>query len=119
MIMSTKNLKTLSIALIMLLSFAAILPPTQAQQESPQRYEPESTTHAHLEAASDSGNFVIQADPQGTYCRDANREESQALAARDEFTQLHVITPVTSQDFGASATGLKIILRSTSQLENF
>src|ERR1041385_6785423 len=75
MIMSTKNLKTLSIALIMLLSFAAILPPTQAQQESPQRYEPESTTHAHLEAASDSGNFVIQADPQGTYCRDANREE--------------------------------------------
>jgi hypothetical protein len=117
--MSTKNLKILSIALIMLLSSAAILPPTNAQQESPQRYEPVSTAYAHLKAAPATGNFVIQADPQGTYCRDASPEESQALAARDEFATLHVITPVRAQEVGASAAGLKIILRSTSQLENF
>src|SRR6185369_824087 len=119
MSMSIKNLRIISISLIMLLSSTAILPPTKAQQESPQRYEPVTVAYAHLEAASDAGNFVIQADLQGAYCRDASQEESQALAARDEFLPLHIITPAKTEEFGPSDAGLKIILRSTQQLETF
>ncbi|HKQ78610.1 MAG TPA: NF038122 family metalloprotease [Blastocatellia bacterium] len=70
-----------------------------------------------LKAPRDEG-FVIS-DEQGLIaCHDATPEEAQAMTHRDPAQRLHVITPL-SLDLQQQQTGLKIILRGTSQLDGF
>jgi hypothetical protein len=58
--------------------------------------------------------FALYKSEQGIGCRDATREEAQAIQAPRDARQLHVISPPqTSQ-----TTGLTIILRATDQLES-
>src|SRR5262245_24299369 len=118
--MPTKNLKLIAITLIALLSFALVTPVAKSQQqESVPSYEPVSTSDLHLVAASEAGNYIIQATPEGASCRVATPEESQALAQRDQLSPLDTISRATSDDVGPQEAGLKIIVRGTPQLENF
>lgn len=70
-------------------------------------------------AEPESGIFVIEADQHGnTTCRTATLEETQAMMQHDLKPPLHVIYPLSRNRLQAQ-TGLKIILRATSQLEGF
>src|SRR5215510_13790686 len=114
--MSTKKLKIIAITLINLLVTAGIAPAAKSQlQESVPSYRPVADADAHLMAASKAGNYIIEGNQAGVFCRDATREESQAIAARDQLLPLHVI----SDEISAQDAGLRIILRGTPQLENF
>ena len=118
--MSKKNLKLIAITLIALLSFAVVTPVAKSQQQdSVPSYEPLSASDLHLVAASEAGNYVIQAGPEGASCRVATREESQALAQRDQLLELHTISQAASDEVGPQDAGLKIFVRGTPQLENF
>jgi uncharacterized protein (TIGR03437 family) len=66
---------------------------------------------------ADEGDFVISERLGRIGCRNATREEAQAMRRRGPNQQMQVITPV-SNDL-AQQTGLKIILRGTPQLDSF
>src|SRR5262245_24585197 len=76
------------------------------------------TVPRQIRLAPQDAGFVIS-DQQGQItCRDATVEEARAMSRRDPAQQLRVITPLT-QDLEQQQTGLKIILRGTSQLDGF
>lgn len=118
--MSKKNLKIIAMSLILLLSSAGLAPAAKSQQqETVPSYMPVADADVHLMAASEAGNYIINANQDGTSCRNATQEESQALTKRDELVPLHVISTVRSDEVGPQEAGLKIILRGTPQLESF
>jgi hypothetical protein len=85
-----------------------------------------SDSDDHFTAAPKAGNFIIQASEEGASCRVASGEEARELAERDHHLRLHVISRAASSDIDPpetgpqeAATGLKIIMRGTPQLESF
>src|SRR5215216_2579948 len=67
---------------------------------------------------SGSRAFINYRDEGKVGCREASEEETRALKRRADQS-LHVISPSRSKILSAESTGLQIILRATSQLENY
>jgi hypothetical protein len=109
--MFTKNLRTITLSLIIVLNLTGVAPA--------QSYRPEIQTGARFLAATTTENYIIEGTGEGAACRDATPEELHALAVHDQVVPLHVITPVRESEINRQAGGLLIILWGTQQLENF
>ncbi|HQR36614.1 MAG TPA: NF038122 family metalloprotease [Blastocatellia bacterium] len=74
-----------------------------------------------LFASPYASGFVIESDGTQTICRDASAEEARAMRERNPQQQLRQLNHEESADFsqGQAQNGMKIILRGTSQLEQF
>ncbi|MBS1791411.1 MAG: NF038122 family metalloprotease [Acidobacteria bacterium] len=78
-----------------------------------------------LHAEKEKSGYVIETDGAQSQCRTATREETQTMQQRDPEQQLHAITHeetaglLHTQTQVQSGNGLKIILRTTPQLEQF
>jgi uncharacterized protein (TIGR03437 family) len=84
----------------------------------PARPSTTQTGSATETAEADSGNFIIEGDREGnTSCRPATAAESREMLRRDRNLRLKVISPGRYRL--QSQLGLKIIMRSTSQLDSF
>lgn len=64
------------------------------------------------------GNFIITRGADGLSCRRMSREEAEALRVDRGRGELRDLTEGRSLRLEAQQTGLKIVLRGTSQLEN-
>jgi hypothetical protein len=84
-----------------------------------QSYEPVINAGARLRAAHVVDDLIIEVTDEGTSCREATVEESQAFAGHDQVVPLHIISTLRPEGINPLDTGLSIILRSTQQLENF
>jgi hypothetical protein len=77
--------------------------------------------HASPRPVSDARAFINYKSSGTVGCREAGEREAQALRARAPGS-LKVISPdrpSRSQSLSAQSTGLQIVLRGTTQLENF
>ena len=74
-----------------------------------------------LFASPYASGFVIESDGAQTVCRNATAEEARAMRERDSQQQLSQINHEDSADFtqAQAQDGMKIVLRGTSQLEQF
>ena len=66
-------------------------------------------------AAPEEDGFVIDEHDGRLICRDATPQEAREMAEHDQSAGLHVIPPIRLND----ASGLKINLRATPQLDSF
>lgn len=69
-----------------------------------------------FEASEESGFVLVEGEGGQIVCREATPEEVQGMKRRDPAEPLHVIS---SLETNLQQTGLRIILRATSQLEQF
>lgn len=78
-----------------------------------------------LHAEKEGRGYVIETDGSQTQCRTATRDETQTMRQRDPEQPLHAITHEESASLLGtetqvqSGTGLRIILRTTPQLEQY
>jgi len=80
-------------------------------------WSPDQDLTERLAAHEEGGGFVlIQGDDGGYTCREATPEELLWMKQRDPNIPLRVITPLRASQ---QQTGLRIILRSTPQLDGF
>lgn len=91
-----------------------------ALEEFRLNYASSAKTEFQLKAADPSGFVIYQSEGQAI-CRTATTEEARALARRDSDLQLRAINHNDSalEPRLQAETGLKIILRSTAQLDGF
>ncbi len=82
-------------------------------------------TNEQLHAETDVGGYVIEEEDGQSHCRTATEAEARAMRERDTEQQLHAIThedaaaQTGAETHAQTGDGLKIILRTTPQLEQF
>lgn len=88
-----------------------------ALPESPSLQQETGFDSSALFVVPEAGSFVRYVESDGiVVCRQATQEEALAMAQRDPNLRLHVFSPIRHEK---QQDGLRIILRSSAQLNNF
>lgn len=117
--MPKRNLRKVAVHLIIVLNVLISLAPGRTSAEPSQTLLP-AKDHDHDLASSTSlaSGYTLQKIDGRVICRDATQDEMRDIKERDQ-SMLRVISPVLPNAIEPQETGLKIILRSTAQLDSF
>lgn len=111
------SLRAACLLAVLLLNLLFISPSPQADGLNPSRIVKDKRNKILFDDSHASGVFVRKVVGNQIVCREATLEEARALTERDQNAPLREIAAPDS--VSVQQTGLKIMLRGTSQLKGF